>query len=286
MTGFTSVTQMIATPGATWAHRGGSSNWPEMSQLAYQNAAAAGYGALEFSCARTSDGVWFGLHDEDINRVAGTTGLPPASQMTWAEVQAYTNTTAGGAEPFWKLTDFLDTYSGSHVCIVDHKYAWGFLGEWFTLLDSYAAHDRIVVKYFGVGGGSTDLADQAAAAGYATWGYFYEADVADGDLAISEPHWDLLGMEWSASQAAWDAVLAYGKPVVGHIADSQAEYDTAVSLGAAMVQCSNVLGIAAVGAPPPTEPPAGVNHADIYDFAGWIEMAPDFDWDNLVPPSR
>ncbi|MEG2887311.1 MAG: hypothetical protein RR853_09330, partial [Aurantimicrobium sp.] len=41
--------------------------------------------------------------------------------------------------------------------------------------------------------------------------------------------------------------LSYGKPVVGHIATSQAMYDTAIANGADIVQCANVAGIAAVG---------------------------------------
>lgn len=64
---------MLSQPMFYVAHRGGSREWPEMSLHAYTQAGFWGVGALEVSLARTSDGVWFGLHDADINRTSGTT---------------------------------------------------------------------------------------------------------------------------------------------------------------------------------------------------------------------
>lgn len=248
--GFSSVAQMLATPGATWAHRGGSANWPEMSEYAYDQAVLAGYGALEFSAHRTSDGVWVGSHDPSLNRTSQTSGLPNISAMTWAQVQTYSNTlnSAGTPRAYYRLDTFLDKYTPTHVCIVDPKNDVSRIAEFLAICDAHGGNTKIVVKFFGVGGGSTALADAAAAKGYQTWGYFYEADVADGDLAADQSHWSLLGMEYGASQASWDAVLSYGKPVVAHIAASQANYDTAIAKGARMVQTSNVLGVRAVGA--------------------------------------
>lgn len=248
--GFNSVAQMLATAGATWAHRGGSTNWPEMSEYAYDQAVLAGYGALEFSAHRTSDGVWIGSHDPSLNRTSQTSGLPNISAMTWAQVQTYMNslTSAGTPRPYYRLDDFLDKYTPTHVCIVDPKNDVGRIAEFLAICDAHGGNTKIVVKFFGVGGGSTALADAAAAKGYQTWGYFYEADVLDGDLAADQSHWSILGMEYGASQSSWDAVLSYEKPVVGHIAASQANYDTAIAKGARMVQCANVAGIRAVGA--------------------------------------
>lgn len=281
MTGFSSVAQMIATPGATWAHRGGSASWPEMSELAYANSVAAGYGALEFSAGRTSDGVWIGLHDRSINRTSGTTGLPDISEMTWAEVQGYQIVVgaSGAPQPYWLLTDFLGTYAGDHVCIVDLKYGNAHRPEFLDILDSYGAQERIIVKFYGAGGGATDIADAATARGYNTWGYFYEADYTSGALDADQSHWSLLGMDLDASQEAWNAALSYGKPVVGHIADDQADYDTAIAKGADMVQCAGVAVIAAVGAPEP--PPVTAPGGNIYDFAAWIALAPEFDWADI-----
>lgn len=248
--GFSSVAQMLATPGATWAHRGGSANWPEMSEYAYDQAVLAGYGALEFSAHRTSDGVWIGSHDPDLNRTSETTGLPNISAMTWAQVQTYMNTrnSAGTPRPYYRLDAFLDKYTPTHVCIVDPKNDLSRIEEFLAICDAHGGNTKIVVKFFGVGGGSTALADAAAAKQYQTWGYFYEADYLDGDMARDQSHWSILGMNFDASQAAWDAALSYGKPVVGHIAGSQANYDTAIAKGARMVQSANVAGIRAVGA--------------------------------------
>lgn len=249
--GFSSVTQMLATPGATWAHRGGSTNWPEMSKYAYEQATLAGYGALEFSANRTSDGVWVGCHDASLNRTSQTTGLANISSMTWAQVQTYQNSlnAAGTPRPYYRLDQFLDDFTGTHVAIVDPKYAIGtYNTEFLNLLDAHGGNTKIVVKFYGVGVGATALADAATARGYQTWGYFYDTDVTGGGLAADQSHWSILGMNYDAAQSAWDAVLGYGKPVVGHIAASQANYNTAMSRGARMVQCANVAGIAAVGA--------------------------------------
>ena len=253
--GFSSVTQMLATPGATWAHRGGSANWPEMSEYAYDQAVLAGYGALEFSAQRTNDGggtgTWIGSHDPTPNRTSQTTGAPAYSAMSYTTLLAtYQNSlnAAGTPRPYYRLVDFLDKYTPTHVVIVDPKDELARITEFLNLLDAHGGNTKIVVKFYGAGTGAAALADAATAKGYQTWGYFYEADIASGELAAWQSHWSLLGMEYGASQGAWDTILAYGKPVVGHIAGSQASFDTAISKGARMVQSANVSGIRAVGA--------------------------------------
>lgn len=253
--GFSSVTQMLATPGATWAHRGGSANWPEMSEYAYDQAVLAGYGALEFSAQRTNDGggtgTWIGSHDPTPNRTSQTTGAPAYSTMSYTTLLAtYQNSlnAAGTPRPYYRLVDFLDKFTPTHVVIVDPKDELARVTEFLNLLDAHGGNTKIVVKFYGAGTGAVALADAATARGYQTWGYFYEADIASGELAAWQSHWSLLGMEYGASQGAWDTVLAYGKPVVGHIAGSQANFDTAISKGARMVQSANVSGIRAVGA--------------------------------------
>jgi hypothetical protein len=253
--GFSSVSQMLATPGATWAHRGGSANWPEMSEYAYDQAVLAGYGALEFSAQRTNDGggagTWIGSHDPTPNRTSQTTGAPAYSAMSYTTLLAtYQNTlnAAGTPRPYYRLVDFLDKFTPTHVVIVDPKDELTRVAEFLNLLDSHGGNTKIVVKFYGGGSGAAALADAAAAKGYQTWGYFYEADIASGELAAWQYHWSILGMEYAASQGAWDTILAYGKPVVGHIAGSQANFDTAIAKGARMVQSANVSGIRAVGA--------------------------------------
>ena len=62
--GYPSVQDMLTQPEFYSAHRGGSADDPEMTMQAYRNSAKRGYGALEISLARSSDGIWFGLHDD------------------------------------------------------------------------------------------------------------------------------------------------------------------------------------------------------------------------------
>lgn len=246
--GFDLVSELLAKPGATWAHRGGSTTWPEMSEYAYDQSVMRGYGALEFSAHRTSDGVWVGSHDPSLNRTSQTTGLPAISTQTWAQVQTYMNTlnSNGTARPYYRLDDMLDKYTKTHVVIADPKSDFEQHTEFFGLLDTHGGPTKIIAKFFGAGGGSTAFGDAAAARGYQSWGYFYEADYLDGDMARDQSHWSILGMNYDASQAAWDAVKSYGKPVVGHIAPSQAAYNMAISKGATMVQCANVAAITPV----------------------------------------
>lgn len=242
--GFASVDQMLDTPGATWAHRGGSNNWPEMSEYAYDQSVLAGYGALEFSAQRTSDGWWVGSHDPDLNRVTGMTTLAPISAMTKAQVLALNNTlnAQGRPRPFYGLIDFLQKWTPTHVAIVDLKNAGAFQTEFLNLCDSNGGPTKIVMKSYG---SSAGFADASAARGYERWGYFYQDNYTAGELVAWQSPWSILGMEIDAT-TAWTGsgnVLSYGKPVVGHIAASQAKYDLALTKGAAMVQCSNVAGI-------------------------------------------
>lgn len=247
--GFNNVYEMLRTAGVTWAHRGGSANWPEMSEYAFDQAVLAGYDTLEFSAHKTLDDIWMGSHDANLNRTSQTTGLPDISTMTWAQVQTYQNSlNAGGTpRPYYRLDSFLDKYTPERVCIVDPKTDVSQVTSFLNLLNAHGGPSKIIVKFYGVGTGATALADAARLLGYQTWGYFYEADFVSGDMARDQSHWSILGMDIGASQASWDAVLSYGKPVVGHIAQSQANYNTAISKGARMVQCANVSGIAAVG---------------------------------------
>lgn len=246
--GFNTVADMVNKPGVTWAHRGGSSNWPEMSEYAFDKAILLGYGCLEFSTSRTSDGVWVGVHDQNLNRTSLETGMPNITDMTWAQVSAYQNklNANGITRPYLRLIDFLQKYSSKYVVVIDPKYSTDHLTELLSVLTTHGRKQATVIKFFGVGSGATAIADTASAAGFSTWGYYYEADYLSGDLNRDQGHWQLLGMDIGASAAAWAAITSYGKPVVGHIATSQAMYDQAIARGATMVQCGNVAGIKAV----------------------------------------
>lgn len=247
--GFPSVERLLRTYGATSAHRGGSAVWPEMSRLAYERSAMAKYGWLEFSAQRSSDGWWFGMHDNDFDRVSLVSGSPAPSTLTQAQIEStYQNKlNANGMPQSWYgMTDFLDDWVYTHVVMVDPKNSVGNREEFLDLLDSHGGPSKIIVKFSGVGGGAVSLANAATARGYQTWGYFYEADVADGDLATYQSAWSILGMTYNASEAAWNAVKAYGKPVIAHIVPDAAGYATAMSRGAWFAQVSGVASVPAV----------------------------------------
>jgi hypothetical protein len=240
--GYASVTAMLATTPFYVAHRGGSANWPEMSLHAYTQSGFWGVKALEVSLARTSDGVWFGLHDDTLDRTSGTTGFT-ASAHTWAEVQAYQITAAGTTNPaqptrpYMRWEELMTAYYSSHIFFVDPKAATGFVSELLDMMDAMPGTptDKFVAKYYGV---SSAWVNAAKLRGYKSWGYFYQADAAN--FATYQGRWDILGMDYTADQATWTAILSYGKPVIGHIIPSAAAATTALNFGAAGLMVSGV----------------------------------------------
>lgn len=239
------VTDMLSRPEFFWAHRGGSRDYPEMSSFAYGQTALNSYGCLELSLARTSDGVWFGLHDADINRTSGVTGLGAASTMTWAAIQGYnilgsmaTNNPTQANQPYAKLQDILDAYS-EHLFVIDIKYANTYREELLNILDTYGGPERFVGKSYGVGG--TSFATSFANRGYQRWGYFYAADVAAAAAYINQ--WTLIGMDYTATQSDWNTLASYrtnGQRMSGHICPNTAAVATARSYGATGFMISGV----------------------------------------------
>jgi len=241
-----SVSDMLSRNEFFWAHRGGSRDFPEMSSFAYGQSALLSYGCLELSLARTSDGVWFGLHDADINRTSGTSGLPVASSMTWATVQGYTilgsmatNNPSQPARPYATLQDILDTYT-EHLFVIDVKYASTYREELLNILDTYGGNERFVGKGYGVGNNS--FAASCANRGYERWGYFYASDVPSLTPAYVN-QWTLVGMDYNASLSDWNTLAGYrtnGQRMSGHICPDGAAVATARSYGATGFMVSGV----------------------------------------------
>ncbi len=241
-TGYPSVTTMLATMPFYIAHRGGSVNWPEMSLHSYTQSVFWGVGAVELSMARTSDGVWFGLHDATLDRTSGTSGFT-ASAHTWAEVQAFQITSAGTthstdpARPYMRWEEIIASYYGTHIIFVDPKVASSFRIELLDMMDALPGTptDHFVAKYYGV---SSGWPFDASARGYKTWGYFYQADAAN--FAAYQARWDILGMDYNADQTTWNSILSYGKPVIGHITPSAVAATSALTKGAVGLMVSGV----------------------------------------------
>lgn len=243
---YRNVTHMLAQDEFYWAHRGGSRDFPEMSSFAYGQSALLSYGCLELSLARTSDGVWFGLHDADINRTSGTSGLPVASSMTWATVQGYTilgsmatNNPTQPARPYVTLQDILNTYT-EHLFVIDVKYASTYREELLNILDTYGGNERFVGKGYGVGNNS--FAASCANRGYERWGYFYASDVPSLTSAYVN-QWTLIGMDYNASLSDWNTLAGYrtnGQRMSGHICPDGTTVATARSYGATGFMVSGV----------------------------------------------
>ena len=220
------VDALLAAGTATVAHRGGSLDWPEMSLFAYRQSVAAGVDALEMSLARTSDGVWFGLHDETLDRTSGTTGFV-AAEHTWAEVQRYRISAAGTSDPgqsdqpYARFDEIVLEFGHDHALFVDPKYVGAdFYPELFeitrTQLGTADLTQTLVAKGYCT---QTEWGDLATARGCETWGYYYAGELAEdpGLLSRTSSSWSLLGLDWQAPATTWATLAATGKPVYGHI---------------------------------------------------------------------
>ncbi|WP_222710553.1 glycerophosphodiester phosphodiesterase family protein [Quadrisphaera setariae] len=243
------VDQLLATPGFVVAHRGGSRDWPEMSAFAYTSAAALGADALELSLSRTSDGVWFGLHDGTLDRTSGTQGFK-ASEHTWAEVASYrispstTRDRTQAKRPYARLEELLERWGGRRVLFVDPKAASArFHPELVAALRKVPSSQDWVVAKAPVD--TTWWADAARREGWRSWGFFWAKDLdADpGLLARTAGAWDLLGMDVDAPDARWKQVLDLGAPVMAHVLTSSRQLERARALGAAGVMVSDLVAV-------------------------------------------
>lgn len=233
--GYKDIGTMLITRGFLIAHRGGSVSWPEASMRAYTNAVMYGAGALEVSCQKTKDGVWFLNHDRTLQRVDKTAPNTPVTEMTWAEIQKYT--TIG--EPFMTVEEYFAAYGPSHITVLDPKYS---AAEWQELKKFFPsdAQGRIIWK-FSIDAGW--LAGQWKADGWKCWGYSYPDQVTDGRINEWYKPWDYIGMSWEASDEVWRRTTALGKPVWGHICPTRQAYDDALAKGAVGCMVSGVANI-------------------------------------------
>lgn len=224
--GARTVAELLAKPRFIVAHRGGSGSWPEHTQRAYTQSVAHGVDALEISCGRTSDGVWFGAHDKSLERIGGPS--TPVSELTWAEIEA---TMAGTGYMPARLDWLLDTYAGSHVIVFDPKYELTRGSEYLAILEPYK--DRVILKF---SGDSMWLFKVWHDAGFATWGYGYASWKTGAPNAWSsmttDASKDILSMEYGAPSDVWADLKATGKPLTSHIPDTAAQVEAGWAAGA------------------------------------------------------
>lgn len=231
--GPSSVAELFKIPNFVVAHRGGSLGWVESTQQAYTDSMAYGVDALEISCARTSDGVWFANHDNNLKSLGGPD--KDTSTMTWAEV--------GDAMAHLpdkmpcRLDWLLETYGKSTVIVFDPKNNHPRRDEYFEILAPY--RERILIKFFG---NLFSLFDDARVRGFAAWGYAYESSKTAPwwNEFASGAHLDVLSISWDASKETYDQLLLSGKPIVSHITGWTNQAQAAAAKGATGTIASGV----------------------------------------------
>lgn len=239
--GYENVDDMLSRPMVYMAHRGGSVEWPEMSLRAYTQAVIEGFGCLEFSAARTSDGVIIGCHDATLNRVVGLPGTDlVVSQMTWAEVQEYQiqppeDHPERAPEPFMRIEELVEAYGHTHLIMFDPKSIPS--AQYPTILDlmdESGGAERWIGKWVG---SNAAWSSALSARGYRSWGAYYSTDSQEM-VTDSQGQWDLLGFNYGADQEDWNFILSFGKPVYAHVCPTQEAVDTGVTKGAVGAQVS------------------------------------------------
>ena len=233
--GYKDIGTMMISKGFLVAHHGGSVSWPEASMRAYTNSVMFGAGAMEVSCQKSKDGIWFLNHDRTLQRTDPTAPSTPVTEMTWDEIRRYK--TIG--EPIVKVEDYFRAYGSSHITVLDPKYS---ASQWQELKQFFPsdAKRRIIWK-FSVD--ATWLVNQWKADGWKCWGYSYPEHVANGRLNNWAGPWDYLGMDFEADQQTWTKTLAIGKPVWAHICATREQYNQAMQKGAAGCMVSGVANI-------------------------------------------
>lgn len=230
--GSRSVEEMLKTPKFFVAHRGGSASWPEHTERAYSQCPIFKCHGLEMSCGQSSDGVWFGCHDQSLSRLVPAL-TKPVDQYTWSEIKAAASQTENmPARLDWLIEHYIDT----HVLVVDPKYK---TGKWEEFLAVFKGlENKIIFKAYG----DTRWAfDPIRAKGVKTWGYAYAGDKAKSwyaDWAAGKTC-DVLSMEYTAPQDIWTALKASGKPLVSHIPSVPESLKMGWDKGADGTICSN-----------------------------------------------
>lgn len=223
--GAKTIAELLSTPHFIVGHRGSSQSWPEHTEIGYTQAVDYHAHALEFSAARSKDGVWFGCHDKSLSRLVPAL-TKNADEYTWAEIKA-----AASKTQYMPATiDWLmDTYSKSHVIVFDPKHK---LGEWQTVCDMFKGMEqKVILKAYYDSKWAFDMMRER---GFKTWGYAYNADIGKANYPefLTGKVCDILSMEFDAPQTTWDPLKASGLPTVAHIPADATQLQTAWSRGA------------------------------------------------------
>jgi len=223
--GAKTIAELLSTPHFIVGHRGSSQSWPEHTEIGYTQAVDYHAHALEFSAARSKDGVWFGCHDKSLSRLVPAL-TKNADEYTWAEIKAEASKT----QYLPATIDWLiDTYSKSHVIVFDPKHK---LGEWKDVCTMFKGMEqKVILKAYYDSKWAFDMMRER---GFKTWGYAYNADIGKANYPdfLTGKVCDILSMEFDAPQTVWNDLKASGLPTVAHIPADATQLQTAWSRGA------------------------------------------------------
>ena len=223
--GAKTIAELLSTPHFIVGHRGSSQSWPEHTEIGYTQAVDYHAHALEFSAARSKDGVWFGCHDKSLSRLVPAL-TKNADEYTWAEIKGEASKT----QYLPATIDWLiDKYSKSHVIVFDPKHK---LGEWEEVCAMFKGMEqKVILKAYYDSKWAFDMMRER---GFKTWGYAYNADIGKANYPdfLTGRVCDILSMEFDAPQTTWDPLKASGLPTVAHIPADATQLQTAWSRGA------------------------------------------------------
>jgi glycerophosphoryl diester phosphodiesterase len=220
------------------AHRGSADNWVEQSWDAYANSIRAGARAIEVSVNATADGVLVCHHDPTTRRLSKESVT--ISRTTWAELSTIPNDArewlgpSVEPKPIPRLSDVLDAFAETHVIFIEDKQGTN-TGAVLDLMDTYKhATSHFVWKQWA---GSRQY-DRPLARGYKRWGYF----TTDIMYRIKElqARFDYLGVPTTASDNQVEALVDFGKPVIGWEVHTRSVRDRLSKLGVQGMMCSNI----------------------------------------------
>lgn len=272
------VPDLLNPMGRIWwmAHRGGSADYQEHCTRGYLQCAIAHADVLEMSLVRSSDGVFFGAHDETADRTSSSVRGQnwKFSEHTAAEIEALVQDLPNRGDtrfttaPYMRLTELVDTWSKSHSIMLDPKYintaGRADLYNYIKTIPDY--QNRILGKFYHTG---IAIANEFHAIGCKVWGYSYTADVGafstsdtsdptrtfivrpasdSSSTAATIGYWDFTGLEWNAEDAVWAAMiqLSGSKKVLAHICPTAAAATEGVRKKARALQVSGVNSVSTV----------------------------------------
>lgn len=246
------VTQFMAHTPWFAAHRGFSYSYPEETLYSYRGATDWGIKAIEISVQKSADGTFWCFHDATTDRTTGVSGT--ISAMTDAQISVLNNSgstaTANSSQPgrpVAKLVDVLNTYTPTHVIIIEDK-TYANTTAMLNLMDSYGTAGRPASEIFiwkvTSSAGKATFFDPAATRGYHRWAYIFDATMSTEFPALpASGKADMIGMDFNSSDATLSSAISLcvsnGVMPTGHIINSTTQRDRLLGLGMKGLMISN-----------------------------------------------